>query len=163
MSGATVYIEEDKPIIFKKDGSWLHGQTPIINERVINYFLSLMRKEGEDYYLVSDTEKVPLHVEDTPYVVIRVVFYEVDEKLEAELLLNDRSRHILDLNTFTIREDREWQVEVDHRIGHVPVLFTQQAKIDLISEADPDGESEEEDMPYAVLHVNGGKVHLPLQ
>ncbi len=133
-----VFFSEDKPIVLKKDGLWLHGDTHIINERVIAYFQKLIHWEDKQYFLVTQQEKVPLIVEDTPFLVKRVFFYEIDHKLEAELLLNNQYRVPLEPDNFVIRSQKEWIAYITHNGSRMPALFSVKAMIDLVSEADPE-------------------------
>jgi len=52
------------------DGSWLHEGRPIRRQALIRLFSSILKREGEEYFLVTPLEKVGIEVEDCPFVVI---------------------------------------------------------------------------------------------
>ena len=56
-------------ICIKRDGSWHHDGTPIGRLPLIKLFASVLRKDGDSYYLVTPTEKVGIAVEDSPFVI----------------------------------------------------------------------------------------------
>lgn len=52
----------------KRDGTWFYQGTPIGRPGLVNLFASIMKKEGDDYFLVTPVEKVGITVEDAPFV-----------------------------------------------------------------------------------------------
>ena len=53
------------------DGSWHYQGSPIARESLIRLFASVLRRDDDDYYLVTPVEKVRIQVEDVPFVVVR--------------------------------------------------------------------------------------------
>lgn len=51
-----------------KDGTWIHEGGKINRPEMVKLFLSILRKEGESYFLVTPLEKVGITVEDVPFV-----------------------------------------------------------------------------------------------
>ena len=57
----------------RADGSWWHEGVKIKRERLVKLFSRILRKDDDDQiYLVTPYEKVIVHVEDAPFVAIRV-------------------------------------------------------------------------------------------
>ncbi|MEO0550120.1 MAG: DUF1285 domain-containing protein [Pseudomonadota bacterium] len=57
----------------RKDGSWWHEGTRIGRERLVKLFSRILRKDPDgEIYLVTPYEKVIVHVEDAPFLAIRV-------------------------------------------------------------------------------------------
>ncbi|MEL7108396.1 MAG: DUF1285 domain-containing protein [Pseudomonadota bacterium] len=57
----------------RADGSWWHEGTKIKRERLVKLFSRILRKDDDgQIYLVTPYEKVIVHVEDAPFVAIRV-------------------------------------------------------------------------------------------
>ncbi len=56
-------------IRIKQDGTWLYMGTPITRQPMINLFSTVLKKENDDYFLVTPVEKVGIQVEDTPFIV----------------------------------------------------------------------------------------------
>ena len=59
-------------IEIRRDGSWWHDGTPIRRKRLVNLFASILRREGERYYLVTPVEKFQIRVEDAPFIAVEM-------------------------------------------------------------------------------------------
>lgn len=53
-----------------RDGTWFYLGTPIGRKPLVKLFSSIIRKDGDDYFLVTPVEKVGIVVEDAPFVAI---------------------------------------------------------------------------------------------
>ena len=53
-----------------RDGTWFHEGTPIGRIGLVKLFTSILKREGDRYYLVTPVEKVGIVVEDAPMVAI---------------------------------------------------------------------------------------------
>ncbi|WP_420861172.1 DUF1285 domain-containing protein [Algirhabdus cladophorae] len=53
-----------------RDGTWFYQGTPIGRPGLVKLFSSIIRKDGDDYFLVTPVEKVGITVEDAPFVAI---------------------------------------------------------------------------------------------
>ncbi|GGG69747.1 hypothetical protein GCM10011415_16530 [Salipiger pallidus] len=51
-----------------RDGTWFYLGTPIGRFELVRLFSSILRKDGDDYFLVTPVEKVGITVEDAPFV-----------------------------------------------------------------------------------------------
>ncbi|MEO1000384.1 MAG: DUF1285 domain-containing protein [Pseudomonadota bacterium] len=51
-----------------RDGTWFYLGTPIGRAPMVRLFSSIIRKDGEDYFLVTPVEKVGITVDDAPFV-----------------------------------------------------------------------------------------------
>ncbi|MFY0594968.1 MAG: DUF1285 domain-containing protein [Cognatishimia sp.] len=58
----------DLDIQILKDGTWIHEGGKINRPEMVKLFSSILRKEGESYFLVTPVEKVGITVEDVPFV-----------------------------------------------------------------------------------------------
>ncbi len=56
-----------------RDGTWFYLGTPIGRHGLVKLFSSILRKDGEDYFLVTPVEKVGITVEDAPFVAVDFV------------------------------------------------------------------------------------------
>ena len=57
----------------KADGSWWHEGTRIGREKLVRLFSTILRKDDDgETYLVTPYEKVIVHVEDAPFLALRV-------------------------------------------------------------------------------------------
>lgn len=53
-----------------RDGTWFYLGTPIGRKELVKLFASIMRRDGDDYFLVTPVEKVGITVDDAPFVAI---------------------------------------------------------------------------------------------
>ena len=51
-----------------RDGTWYYLGTPIGRHEMVKLFSSILRKDGNDYFLVTPVEKVGITVDDAPFV-----------------------------------------------------------------------------------------------
>jgi len=52
------------------DGTWYYLKTPIGRPALVKLFASVLKREGDDYFLVTPVEKCGLQVEDAPFVAV---------------------------------------------------------------------------------------------
>ncbi|MBY6046113.1 DUF1285 domain-containing protein [Vannielia litorea] len=53
-----------------RDGTWFYLGTPIGRPELVRLFSTILKKEGEDYFLVTPVEKVGITVDDAPFVAV---------------------------------------------------------------------------------------------
>jgi hypothetical protein len=53
-----------------RDGTWYYLGSPIGRPGLVKLFSSIIRREGDDYFLVTPVEKVGIKVDDAPFVAI---------------------------------------------------------------------------------------------
>ncbi|GGW91445.1 DUF1285 domain-containing protein [Alteromonas halophila] len=51
------------------DGRWFYEGTPIGRRALVKLFASVLKKEGDNYYLVTPVEKLGISVADVPFVI----------------------------------------------------------------------------------------------
>ena len=54
----------------RRDGTWFYLGTPINRHALVKLFASIIRKDGDDYVLVTPVEKVGIRVVDAPFVAV---------------------------------------------------------------------------------------------
>lgn len=52
----------------RRDGTWFHEGTPIGRAPLVRLFSTILKREGDRYYLVTPVEKVGIRVADAPFV-----------------------------------------------------------------------------------------------
>lgn len=62
----------DLDIRIARDGTWFYLGTPIGRHEMVKLFSSILRKDGDDYFLVTPVEKVGIRVDDAPFVAVDV-------------------------------------------------------------------------------------------
>ena len=53
-----------------RDGTWFYEGTPIGRPALVKMFSSILKKENENYFLVTPVEKVGIVVDDVPFLAI---------------------------------------------------------------------------------------------
>src|SRR5690606_2507610 len=66
-----------------RDGSWYYLGTPIGRKAMVRLFSTIIRREGDDCFLVTPVEKVGIRVDDAPFVAVTL---EVDGAGEEQVL-----------------------------------------------------------------------------
>lgn len=59
----------DIDLQIKHDGSWFYMGTPIGRRALVKLFASVLKREADQYFLVTPVEKVGIQVEDVPFIV----------------------------------------------------------------------------------------------
>jgi len=55
-----------------RNGTWFHDGTPIGRLEMVRLFSTILKREGDRYFLVTPVEKVGITVEDAPFVAVDV-------------------------------------------------------------------------------------------
>ena len=54
------------------DGTWYYLKTPIGRPALVKLFASVLKREGDKYFLVTPVEKVGIVVEDVPFLAVEL-------------------------------------------------------------------------------------------
>ena len=54
------------------DGTWFYMGTPIGRPALVRLFASVLKREGEHYFLVTPVEKVGIKVDDAPFLAVEL-------------------------------------------------------------------------------------------
>ena len=54
------------------DGTWFYQKTPIGRPALVKLFASILKREGDKYFLVTPVEKVGLIVEEAPFLAVEL-------------------------------------------------------------------------------------------
>ena len=60
----------DIDIRIARDGTWFHEGTPVGRRELVRLFSTILRKDAEDYVLVTPAEKMRIVVEDAPFLAV---------------------------------------------------------------------------------------------
>lgn len=100
----------DLDMEIRRDGTWFYNGTPIGRHGLVKLFSSILRKDDDDYFLVTPVEKVGIRVEDAPFVAID---FETDGSGEAQKITF--TTHVEDV--VTAGPDHPIHVERDPETG----------------------------------------------
>jgi hypothetical protein len=65
------------------DGTWFYQKTPIGRPALVKLFASILKREGDKYYLVTPVEKVGLIVVDAPFLAVELKVDHGDDQVLA--------------------------------------------------------------------------------
>lgn len=57
-------------LVIRADGLWVHEGTPIGRAPLVRLFSTVLRREGDRYFLVTPVEKLGIIVEDAPFLAV---------------------------------------------------------------------------------------------
>ncbi|QHF02503.1 DUF1285 domain-containing protein [Pseudomonas asturiensis] len=82
-----------------RDGTWHYQGTPIGRKPMVRLFSTILRRDGDDYFLITPVEKVGIKVDDAPFVAVAL---DVTGEGETQVL------------RFVTNVEDETQAGVDH-------------------------------------------------
>lgn len=93
-----------------RDGTWFYLGTPIGRAPLVKLFSSILKREGDDYFLVTPVEKVGIKVEDAP--LLAVDFDAEGRGIDQTLMFTTKTE-----DTATLGPDHPLRVERDAESG----------------------------------------------
>ncbi len=66
-----------------RDGTWYYLGTPIGRKPMVKLFSSIIRRDDDQYFLITPVEKVGIRVDDAPFVAVSLL---VEGEGEAQVL-----------------------------------------------------------------------------
>ena len=57
-----------------REGNWFYNDSPIKNYKLTKLFSTVLRKDDDEYFLVTPIEKVPVRVQIAPYKIVDYLF-----------------------------------------------------------------------------------------
>lgn len=83
----------DLDIRIARDGTWFYLGTPIGRFELARLFSTILRRDGDDYFLVTPVEKVGITVDDAPFVAVdfTVAGQGRDQRLTFETNMGDNA------------------------------------------------------------------------
>lgn len=63
-------LSGDIDIVIERNGDWIHEGSRIKREPLVRLFANILKREGDDYFLVTPVEKWRIQVCDVPFAVI---------------------------------------------------------------------------------------------
>ena len=62
----------DLDMRISSDGTWHYLKTPIGRPALVKLFASVLKREGDKYFLVTPVEKVGITVDDAPFLAVEL-------------------------------------------------------------------------------------------
>ena len=92
------------------DGNWYHEGRPFKRASLVKLFASVLRREADDYYLVTPTEKLCIEVDDAPFTANLVERLDEDGRSAIVFTTNLGERIVVD-------HEHPLRVEIDAESG----------------------------------------------
>ena len=73
----------DLDIRIAADGTWYYLKTPIGRPALVRLFASVLKREGDKYFLVTPVEKIGITVDDAPFLAVEMA---VEAQAEGRVL-----------------------------------------------------------------------------
>ncbi|HUI98246.1 MAG TPA: DUF1285 domain-containing protein [Xanthobacteraceae bacterium] len=70
------------------DGTWFYQKTPIGRAALVKLFASVLKREGDHYFLVTPVEKCGIAVDEAPFLAVELA---VDNPTQGERVLRFRT------------------------------------------------------------------------
>jgi hypothetical protein len=61
------------------DGTWFYLKTPIGRPALVKLFASVLKREGDNYFLVTPVEKCGITVDDAPFLAVELKIEDTSE------------------------------------------------------------------------------------
>jgi hypothetical protein len=68
------------------DGNWFYQKTPIGRPALVKLFASILKREGDKYFLVTPVEKVGLIVEEVPFLAVELKVEQAEQDVLGQVL-----------------------------------------------------------------------------
>jgi uncharacterized protein len=65
------------------DGTWFYQKTPIGRAALVKLFASVLKREGDRYFLVTPVEKCGITVDEAPFLAVELAVGEADVTAES--------------------------------------------------------------------------------
>jgi hypothetical protein len=79
-------IEGDIDILIDSQGRWFHEGGHFDRQDLARMFASILRKDNEDYFLVTPAEKLKIRVEDVPFSIVLMKIDHIDNQQQLSFI-----------------------------------------------------------------------------
>jgi len=99
-----------------RDGTWYYRGSPIGRKAMVRLFSSVLRRDGDRFFLVTPVEKLGIKVDDCPFVAVAVEHDASAQPAVWRFILNNDETVPLDI-------DHPLRVDINEREQPHPVLM----------------------------------------
>ena len=139
------HSQGDIDIRIAADGTWFHQQRRFRRDSLVKLFAGVLRREDEEYFLVTPTEKLRIEVEDAPFIATLVERIE-DNGRQAIVFTTNIGERIVADHEHAIRVEINTDTGLPRPYVHIreglDALISRSAFYDLLNlaqEKDRDG------------------------
>ncbi len=118
----TPELSGDIDLFINRQGEWFHEGTRFEREALVKLFGSILRKDGDEYFVLTPLEKWRIRVEDAPFLITQLDLINPgpEQRLELRTSLGDRvcvdAEHPLWLITDPVTDEPSPYVRVRDRL-----------------------------------------------
>lgn len=125
----------DIDIVIKANGDWFYNGSRITRKPLVKLFASVIKKEGDEYFLVTPVEKVRIQVEDQPFLVTHWEQLTTDEgqqaialetNLDDKVMLSPKTPLVLEGDALLVTIRRNLQARVNRNVFYQWVEMAQE-------------------------------------
>ncbi len=142
------------------DGNWFHQGRPFRRDSMVKMFAGILRREGDDYFLVTPAEKLRIQVDDAPFVANLVERIEEKGQQVIVFTTNTGEQIVVDRD-HPIRIDIDANTSQPRPYVHIreglDALISRSAFYDLLNLAD---ETERNGVAYLSISSMGEEFEL---
>ncbi len=70
------------------DGTWFYQKTPIGRPALVRLFATILKREGEHYFLVTPAEKCGIEVDDAPFLAVEMRIADAEKGPQLQFRTN---------------------------------------------------------------------------
>jgi uncharacterized protein len=115
-----------------REGEWIHDDEEVTHPGILANLRDSLRVDAQGYYMQIGSARVPVEVDDAPFVVIRVE----PEGDRLVLTLNDLTREVLAVETLSLGADGIPRCRV--KAGQFPARLNRAAAYQLLQRVQTD-------------------------
>ena len=121
---------EGQEFYIDRGGNWFYNDSPIKNYKLIKLFSTVLRKDNDDYFLVTPVEKVPVRVKLAPYKIIDYFCYDNEIRLSTNF---DYDFILNKTNTTKLIKDKDALIPIVHVRNNIDGFFDRNIYYNLIN------------------------------
>jgi len=100
-------LSGDIDILIDRHGQWYHEGDLILREKLMRLFSTILKREGDEYFLVTPVEKWRIKVEDQPFVVVLMNLSKANGQSQIEMITNTGDEFTVNSEHFLELDDHE--------------------------------------------------------
>lgn len=94
----------DLDLVIRANGEWHYAGSAINRPALVKLFAQVIRREGDEYFLVTPVEKVRIQVEDLPFLITEWAFVDANEGRFLRVETNIGERYVVTTTTPIVLE-----------------------------------------------------------
>ena len=120
---------EGQEFFINREGDWFYNNSPIKNNKLVNLFSTVLRKDSEDYYLVTPVEKVLVRVDLAPY---KIIDFKINDKSIIPQTNLNYDFELSDVNTTKLIKDNNTSIPIVNVRNNIEGFFNRNTYYKLV-------------------------------